>query len=220
MRMPRELDAVEIRVLGCLLEKEQTTPDAYPLSVNALVGACNQKSNRDPVMRLSAGDVEATLDRLHAEVMVWPVEGARTRKWRHSLDRKWELTPEKRAVLTVLLLRGAQTSGEIRARTERMHSFGDKGQVQEVLDGLATRGVPLVIRLPHLPGHKEARYAQLLSGTPEAEAAAVQQDRQPIQISATEDARHIAELQETVASLEARITALETELAGFRRQFE
>ena len=90
--MPRELDAVEIRVLGCLLEKEQTTPDTYPLSVNALTAACNQKTNRDPVMALSETDVEQALDRLHAEVMAWPVDGARIRKWRHSLDRMWEVS--------------------------------------------------------------------------------------------------------------------------------
>jgi uncharacterized protein YceH (UPF0502 family) len=168
MRLPRELDAVEIRVLGCLLEKEQTTPDAYPLSMNALVGACNQKSNRDPVMGLSEADVEGALDRLHGEVMVWPVDGARIRKWRHSLDRMWNLAPETRAVMTVLLLRGAQTAGEIRSRTERMHGFASTSEVEHALAGLATGDEPLTVHLARQPGQKEARWTHLVGGRPEA----------------------------------------------------
>ncbi len=167
MRLPRELDVVEIRVLGCLLEKEQTTPDAYPLTVNALVGACNQTSNRDPVMALSERDVEGTLDRLHAEVMVWPVDGARARKWRHSLDRMWDLSPETRAVMTVLLLRGAQTSGEIRSRTERMHRFASTLEVEHALAGLAAGDEPLTVHLARQPGQKEARWTHLVGGQPE-----------------------------------------------------
>jgi uncharacterized protein YceH (UPF0502 family) len=204
MRLPRELDAVEIRVLGCLLEKEQTTPDSYPLSTNALVGACNQKSNRDPVMRLSAGDVEATLDRLHAEVMVWPVEGARTRKWRHSLDRKWELTPETRAVITVLLLRGAQTSGEIRARSERMHPFANTAEVERVLDDLATGDEPMTVHLERQPGQKEARWTHLVGGQPDVATAVFEPSpSEPAGIS----------LSQRVADLEDRVRRLEEQLA-------
>ena len=167
MRLPRKLDAVEIRVLGCLLEKEQTTPDVYPLSVNALVTACNQKSNRDPVMELSEADVHATLDRLHAEVMVWPVEGARTRKWRHSLDRMWDLAPETRAAMAVLLLRGAQTAGEIRSRTERMHPFASTAEVERTLASLASGDEPLVVHLARRPGQKEARWTHIVGGPPD-----------------------------------------------------
>ena len=204
MRMPRELDAVEIRVLGCLLEKEQTTPDAYPLSLNALVGACNQKSNRDPVMRLSAGDVEATLDRLHAEVMVWPVEGARTRKWRHSLDRKWELTSETRAVLTVLLLRGAQTAGEIRARTERMHTFTNTAEVERVLGDLAGGDEPMTVHLERQPGQKEARWTHLVGGQPDVPTSVFEPSpAEPAGIS----------LSQRVADLEDRVCRLEELLA-------
>ena len=106
MRLPRELDPIEIRVLGCLLEKERTTPDGYPLSLNALKSACNQKSNRDPVMELTGPEVESVLARLRSEVLVWPEEGARTQKWTHNLDRKWALSPASMALMTVLMLRG------------------------------------------------------------------------------------------------------------------
>jgi len=204
MRLPRELDAVEIRVLGCLLEKEQTTPDAYPLSLNALVGACNQKSNRDPVMALSESDVAATLDRLHAEVMVWPVEGARTQKWRHSLDRKWDLTPETRAVMTVLLLRGVQTAGEIRARTERMHPFANTSEVERVLVNLATGDEPMTVHLERQPGQKEARWTHLVGGQPDVPTAVFEPSpAEPAGIS----------LSQRVSDLENRVRNLEELLA-------
>lgn len=204
MRLPRELDAVEIRVLGCLLEKEQTTPDAYPLSVNALVGACNQKSNRDPVMALSEADVEATLDRLHAEVMVWPVEGARIRKWRHSLDRMWDLAPATRAVVTVLLLRGAQTAGEIRSRTERMHRFASTVEVERALTDLAAGDEPLAVHLAREPGQKEARWTHLVGGRPEAPTAVFEP---------APPAGGQAALTQRLADLEARVERLERLLA-------
>lgn len=206
MRLPRKLDAVEIRVLGCLLEKEQTTPDAYPLSVNALVGACNQKSNRDPVMALSENDVKATLDRLHAEVMVWPVEGARTQKWRHSLDRMWELSPETRAVMTVLLLRGPQTAGEIRTRTERMHPFASTVEVEGSLAGLASGDEPMTVHLARQPGQKEARWTHLVGGQPD------------ISTTVFEPARTTAagpNLSQRVTELEDRVARLEEELGRF-----
>ncbi len=208
MRLPRELDAVEIRVLGCLLEKEQTTPDAYPLSVNALLGACNQKSNRDPVMNLSPGDVEGALDRLHAEVLVWPVEGARAEKWRHSLDRKWDLSPQTRAVLTVLLLRGAQTAGEIRARTERMHPFTSTAEIEEVLAGLAAGDDPLAVHLARQPGQKEARWTHLVGGRPEAPTAAFEP---------ADRAEPVPGLAQRVAELEHRVAHLEAALESLRR---
>jgi uncharacterized protein len=207
MRLPRELDAVEIRVLGCLLEKEQTTPDAYPLSVNALLGACNQKSNRDPVMNLSAGDVEGALDRLHAEVLVWPVEGARAVKWRHSLDRKWDLSPQTRAVMTVLLLRGAQTAGEIRARTERMHPFASTAEIEEVLAGLATGDDPLTVHLARQPGQKEARWTHLVGGRPEAPTAVFEP---------ADRAEPVPGLAQRVAELEQRVARVEEALESLR----
>jgi len=205
MRLPRELDAVEIRVLGCLLEKEQTTPDTYPLSVNALTAACNQKTNRDPVMALSETDVEEVLDRLHAEVMVWPVDGARIRKWRHSLDRMWDLSPATRAVMTVLLLRGAQTSGEIRARTERMHPFASTAEVERALMDLAAGDEPLVAHLARQPGQKEARWTHLVGGEPGVQTAVFE----PSPVAASGGG-----LSRRVADLEARVARLEEMLAG------
>jgi uncharacterized protein YceH (UPF0502 family) len=205
MRLPRELDAVEIRVLGCLLEKEQTTPDAYPLSVNALVGACNQKSNRDPVMALSQADVEGALDRLHGEVMVWPVDGARIRKWRHSLDRSWGLAPASRAVMAVLLVRGAQTAGEIRTRTERMHPFASTSEVETALASLAAGDEPLTVHLARQPGQKEARWTHLAGGKPAAPTVVFE----PVRVEAGSPG-----LSQRVADLEDRIARLEKLLAN------
>lgn len=169
MSIPRTLDPVEIRVLGCLLEKEQSTPDQYPLTLNALVAACNQRSSRDPVMELSDADVHHALDRLHAEVLVWPVSSARAERWRHSLDRRLDLEPGTKALLTLLMLRGPQTPGELRARSDRLHPFAGTGEIEELLEGLAARPEPLVVRLERRPGHKEPRWAVLLGGAPPEE---------------------------------------------------
>ena len=171
MRLPRELDPVEIRVLGCLLEKERTTPDAYPLSVNALTAACNQKTNREPVMRLTGPEVEAVLTRLRSEVLVWPEEGARIRKWTHNLDPKWELSPAAMAVMTVLMLRGPQTTGELRSRTERMHPFASAAEVEGTLVGLTEGDEPLVVQLARRPGQKEVRWTHLVGGEPDFKTA-------------------------------------------------
>jgi len=166
MRIPRVLDPAEIRVLGALLEKEQTTPDTYPLSLNALVAACNQRSNREPVMDLSEADVRGALDRLHEDVLVWPTHGARVERWRHNLDRRWELDAPGRAVMTLLLLRGAQTPGELRGRSDRLHAFASPADVEAALARLAEGTDPLVVQLARRPGHKEARWNHLVAGTP------------------------------------------------------
>ncbi|MCP4902541.1 MAG: DUF480 domain-containing protein [bacterium] len=172
MRLPRELDSVEVRVLGALLEKQQTTPDYYPLTVNALLSACNQRSNRHPVMELDESDITATLDRLHEEVLVWPVQGSRVDRWRHNLDRRWELDDGSRAIMTLLLLRGAQTPGELRGRSTRMHSFQSTGEVEQVLSHLAQGEEPLVVLLPRQAGQKEARWTHLVTGPPSDEVLA------------------------------------------------
>ncbi len=164
MKIPRPLDTAELRVLGALLEKEQTTPDAYPLTVNSLVAACNQRTNREPVMDLSASDVEATLERLHEDVLVWPVSGSRSQRWRHNLDRRWELEPATKAVLTLLLLRGAQTPGELRGRADRMHAVASTEEVETILEWLAEGPEPMVVRLGRRPGQKESRWAHVIGG--------------------------------------------------------
>lgn len=199
MRLPRELDPIEVRVLGCLLEKERLTPDAYPLSLNALTAACNQKSNRSPVMDLAPSEVDGTLARLRGEVMVWPEEGARVTRWSHTLDRKWGLPDGAMALMAVLMLRGPQTSGELRARTERMASFASIAEVEADLVALTEGDEPLVVQLERAPGQKEARWSHLLGGEP-AEAATV-----PVVSPATGLAARVAELEERVARLERRL---------------
>lgn len=199
MRLPRELDPVEVRVLGCLLEKQRLTPDAYPLSLNALTAAVNQKSNRHPVMDLAPSDVDGALSRLRGEVMVWPEEGARVTRWSHTLDRKWGLSDDAMALMAALMLRGPQTGGELRARTERMASFGSVAEVEAVLVGLTEGDEPLVVQLERAPGQKEARWSHLLGGEP-AEAAPA-----PVVSPATGLAARVAELEERVARIERRL---------------
>jgi uncharacterized protein YceH (UPF0502 family) len=161
-RIPRQLDPVEIRVLGSLLEKEQTNPETIPMSVNAVILACNQKTNREPVMSLTEDQVVNALDRLRQDVLVWRTEGARTERWQQSVVRRWGLDRAGKALMTLLLLRGAQTPGELRTRTERMHAFASVDEVEEALRRLAAIDEPLVRDLPRRPGQKEIRWIHLV----------------------------------------------------------
>lgn len=164
----------ELRIVACLVEKQLTTPDSYPLTENAVVAACNQLSNRNPIVAYDHNTVRVTLTALRqrglARVIHTP--GARVPKHRHILDDALGLSQGEVALVTVLALRGPQTVGELRTRTERMHEFTSLSEVEEVLEGLAARDEPLVVRLERQPGQKEARYAQLLAGPPEATTAA------------------------------------------------
>lgn len=157
-------DAVEIRVLGCLVEKQRTTPDAYPLSLNALLTACNQATSRHPVTAYGMDEVRAALQRLGRRgfTRLASGPGSRAVKYRHLLDEALRLPDGELALLCVLMLRGAQTPGELRARTERLHAFADAEAVQAALDGLAARG--LAEQQPRQPGQKEARWFQRLGG--------------------------------------------------------
>ncbi len=205
MTLPRTLDSAEIRVLGCLLEKERTTPDAYPLTVNSLVAACDQKSNRDPVMSLSQADVLNTLDRLHGDVLVWPVEGARVQRWRHSLERRMALDPPEMALMTLLFLRGPQTVGELRTRAGRLHPFHNPSEVEQYLLALTEREIPLVTQVKRQPGQKERRWMHLVGGDIDDQAAEVRLD--PPQRSAGPSlAERVARLEEQVTHLERLIT--------------
>ncbi|HEV7504166.1 MAG TPA: YceH family protein [Thermoanaerobaculia bacterium] len=161
-RIPRQLDPVEIRTLGSLLEKEQTNPETIPMSVNAILLACNQKTNREPVMVLTEDQVVNALDRLRQDVLVWRTEGARTERWQQSVVRRWGLDRAGKALMTLLLLRGAQTPGELRTRAERMHSFASLEEVEEALRRLAAIDEPLVRDLPRRPGQKEIRWIHLV----------------------------------------------------------
>jgi uncharacterized protein YceH (UPF0502 family) len=164
-RLPaRELDAIEIRVLGCLMEKQLATPEYYPLTLNALIAACNQKSNREPVMEIGESDVQRALDRLQDEKLVWKVLGGRATRWDHNLDATWHLDRPTKAIIALLFLRGAQTSGELRGRSDRLHSFEAIDDVETTLQRLATGDDAIVRELPRRPGQKEARWTHTLGG--------------------------------------------------------
>ena len=166
-----ELTAQGARVLGALLEKERTVPDTYPMTLKGLTGACNQTSNRTPVVSYDENAVQRTLDDLKAEGLVrfvHPSHGERSIKFRQVLDEKLGLEPAAAALIAVLLLRGAQTSGELRTRSERLHAFGSVAEVEEELRALAGREEPLVRLLGRRPGEREARWVQLLTGEPAA----------------------------------------------------
>ncbi|MEM6454579.1 MAG: DUF480 domain-containing protein [Acidobacteriota bacterium] len=170
----RPLDPYEIRVLGVLLEKEQTTPDAYPLTTNAVVAGCNQKSNRSPVLQLTETDVTETLDRLREDVLVWRSASARSERWEHRLDRRWHLDAPTKAVITLLLLRGSQTPGELRTRSARMHPFGSPNEVEAVLEARTSGPDALFRAQSRRPGQREVRWDHIV-GT-EAPADAVPED--------------------------------------------
>lgn len=171
-RLPRPLDAVECRVLGALLEKEQATPEYYPLTLKALIAACNQKSNREPVMELSDDEVAGALDRLRQNVLVWRSEGTRSERWRHAVDRRWGLEPASKAIVTLLLLRGPQTAGELRGRSERLHHFDTPHDVENALESLASGAQPLVRELPREPGQKGTRWTHVVGEGVVGEVAA------------------------------------------------
>ena len=165
-----DADAVEIRVLGCLIEKQRTTPDAYPLSLNSLRLACNQTTNRDPVVTFEEREIKAALDRLSNRGWTRFASGASSRalKYRHLFDEVLSLSGGELALLGVLMLRGPQTIGELKQRSERLHRFGSTTEVAQTLDGLAGR--ELVVQLERRPGQKEERWAQLLGGETEETA--------------------------------------------------
>jgi len=216
MARTRPLDAQEIRVLGALMEKEQTTPEYYPLTVKALVAACNQKSNREPVMELSEDEVRDTLERLRQDVLAWRTEGARSERWKHSLDRRWELDGGTKAIMTLLLLRGSQTPGELRSRSDRMHDFASVDEVEGVLSELATRFDALVRELPRRPGQRETRWIHLVGAeTPAGEEV----EAVPASIGGPVAAPR-STLERRLETLESAVDALRRELSELRSRLE
>jgi uncharacterized protein YceH (UPF0502 family) len=226
------LTDIEVRVLGALIEKDITTPDYYPLSLNALVNACNQKNNRDPVMALDEAAVRQALTTLQEKRMAGPAGGADSRvpKYEHRLQEVFNFDRREIAVVCVLLLRGAQTPGELRGRTERMYHFEALEDVVSTLDRLAQREPPLVCILARQPGTKEYRYMHLFSGEPlepTVTRAAVERDAS-LSSSATDGAvpstpppaLRLANLEQQVATLRAELTEVQQQLAAFRKQFE
>lgn len=217
------LNEAECRVLGALVEKEATTPEYYPLSLNALVNACNQKSNRDPVMNLDEAEVREALHSLDGQSLVRSVSPADSRvtKYEHRLQEAFNFYRHETAILCLLLLRGPQTPGELRSRSERMHSFDDLTAVQLSLQHLMKREPPLVKPLPRQPGTKETRYAHLLSGDvlqaePESRASAAPAASAEHAL----DGDRVRKLEEEIAVLKNEIAELKEQFAQFRKQFE
>jgi hypothetical protein len=218
-----QLTALEARVIGSLIEKAITTADQYPLSLNALTNACNQKSNRDPVLDLDERTVQETLDALAKKHLVMERSGfgSRVPKYQHRFCNtgfgSLEFTPQETAILCELLLRGPQTPGELRGRASRMAPISEVGEVEAVLARLASReDGPFVVRLAREPGRRESRYAHLLSGPIEGAAEGVEQHRAEPQVAATPRA-DAPSLQERIARLEQRVAQLEQEIAGLRQ---
>lgn len=226
----RKLDPIEIRVLGALMEKERTTPDAYPMTINGVIAACNQKSNREPVMQLTETEVVEALDRLREDVLTWRSDGARVERWQHSLDRRWQLDSAKKAIMCLLLLRGPQTVGELKTRCERQHHFESPQDVESVLRQMAADFDALVAELPRQPGKRENRWTHLvladeyaaepeaMAPSPVAVAAAA-----PPWVEAAEPAgpsamERLEEVEARLTETQGRVQSLEEELMALRRR--
>jgi uncharacterized protein YceH (UPF0502 family) len=204
-----------------LIEKEMTTPEYYPLSLNALTNACNQKSNRDPVMALAEEDVVRALNRMRFnQLTVVSGESSRVAKYRHLLAENMGLVPAELAVICELLVRGPQTVGELRTRCERMHSFPDLNSVEEVLKELTERENPLIVRMPRQPGRKEARNAHLFSGLPDMSAEAQEASPEPARVRVMAENERIMKLEEEVAILRSEVAGLRQIVEEFKSQFE
>jgi uncharacterized protein YceH (UPF0502 family) len=223
---PIHLTAPQARVLGALIEKEVTTPDAYPLSLNALINACNQLSNREPVLRLDEEEVRLALRRLEDQGLAGRARNAdgRVTKYEHWLGEAFNFTRAENALICVLLLRGPQTPGELRSRTDRLHQFDELSDVLSGLQKLAERDPALVAVLPRQPGTKEARYAHLLCGPVESAsapelAAPPRTAYRPTPI-ATDDLPAQPANQDRIAQLEATVAALRQEVAELRQKID
>ncbi|MES2130060.1 MAG: YceH family protein [Pseudomonadota bacterium] len=212
------LDPFEIRVLAVLAEKEALTPDNYPLSLNAITNGCNQLSSRDPVMQVSDETVNDVLQRLMQRKFVNGIQqaGARVVKYEHRMRIKWSLEQDKLAILTVLMLRGLQTAGEVRTRTGRLHEFKSVGDVEQGLQFLIDKYPPLVARLALAPGTKEPRYGQLLGG----DAALAQQETASSYAGSVSTPSRSAQLEQEVAELRREVDDLKAQFESFKKQFE
>lgn len=214
----RALSLLETRVLGVLIEKAHTVPDSYPLSLNSLVGGCNQKTARDPVLNASESEVQATVDALKVLHLVFEASGSRVSRYEHNLGRAMNLPSASVALLAVLMLRGPQTSSELRANSERLHKFADTGSVEAFLEELAERsaekGGPLVVKLPRAPGAREARWTHLLSGEVDVSALPVAAESADF-VAASELATLKAQqatMQREIQTLQALVERLYAEL--------
>jgi uncharacterized protein YceH (UPF0502 family) len=213
------LDPVEIRVLAVLAEKEALTPDNYPMSINAIVNGCNQLSSRDPVMQLTEEEVQDTLQRLMERKLVNSMSqaGARVVKYEHRMRIKWTLEQDKLAVLTVLMLRGPQTAGEVRTRTGRLYEFKSVADAEAALQFLIDKYPPVVAKLERAPGTKEHRYGQLLGG----ELELAREDAGSLaRANPAPAGGRVGQLEQEVATLRSEVEALKAQFESFRKQFE
>lgn len=218
--MPETLTEIEARILGSLIEKQLTTPEYYPQTLNALTNACNQKSNRDPVVSYTESTVSNAVERLRDRNLVYVFYGSTSRvpKYKHMVPSVYELEPSETAVMCELMLRGPQTLGELRGRTERLHSFNGLGEVQETIDRLIRRDDPLVVKLPVQPGQKEARFAHLLYGDIDLDALAAAAAAP--RLHAGPDQGRTEKLESEVSNLRSEVEALKQTFEEFRKQFE
>ena len=214
--MSEILSEVEARVISALVEKQLTTPEYYPLTLNALVAACNQKTNREPVVSYDEQTVQKTLDVLRDKNLVYVFYGSTSRvpKYKHMLPQFFELESSETAVICVLMLRGAQTLGGLRERTQRLYEFSGVGEVNETLDNLSRRDEPLIVKLERQAGQKEARFAHLLCGE-------VTSYQPPEKVSrSTANAERIEKLEQEVESLKSELNEFKQNFEEFRKQFE
>jgi uncharacterized protein YceH (UPF0502 family) len=220
------LNAEEVRILGALIEKQVTTPEYYPLTLNALRQACNQLSNRDPVVAFDERTVAWTLESLRDRKLIRVVTTAdgRVPKYRHVLDEALGLKSPEMAVMCVLMLRGPQTVGEIRTRTERLYPFSALSFVETTLEDLMTRDAPLVVKLPRLSGQKESRYAHLLGGevqvAAETESSSSPQRAEAVTLEVRAERERIARLEDELKTVRAELAELREGFAEFKKQFE
>lgn len=218
--MPEILTETEARILGSLVEKQLTTPEYYPLTLNALVNACNQKNNRDPVVSYTENTVSDALESMRDRNLVYVFYGSTSRvpKYKHMLPAVFELNEPATAIVAELLLRGPQTLGELRGHCERLHAFSGLGEVQETLDELKRRDDPLVVRLPVQPGRKEARFAHLLFGEIDVESMPTTQATRSSR--ANLETERIEKLEDEVTTLRSEVESLKHTFEDFRKQFE
>jgi uncharacterized protein len=213
------LTPIEVRVLGSLIEKQITTPEYYPLTLNSLTAACNQKNNRNPVTSLTESEVDEALYSLRDKNLAYVFHGSTSRvpKYKHVAPEVLHLTPPELAAMCVLMLSGPQTVGEIRTRGYRLFEFSSLEQVDETLRSLKTKDEPMVISLPRQSGQKEARFAHLLSGEPEIEVSETTPERHPRRGN---DPDRVTKLEEQVQTLTQQVESLSTQFEEFKKQFE
>lgn len=220
--MAVELNEYELRVVGALVEKSIATPDYYPMTLNALVNACNQKNHRDPVTSYDEATVVRALDSLRDKKLAYTFHGSDSRvpKYGHLFAKSYELNEGETAIMTVLALRGPQTPGELRSRTAHLHNFDNLPEVETTLHNLSLREAPLVVKLPRLPNSRESRFAHLLSGDINIEEMAAAVERNETSSLRGGGNERIVKLEEEVIFLRQKLTDLEAQFAEFKKQFE